>query len=78
MLAKAFEANEFTGTKNALHLRTVTAMREPTRNSDRGQTVTEYALMLAAMAMFLWGVYANFANAIDMPVLKAAATLLGP
>jgi len=53
-------------------------MRESTRNSKKGQTTSEYALMLVAIAMFLWGVYSNFSNAIDLPILKAAATLLGP
>jgi Flp pilus assembly pilin Flp len=66
------------GMKNAQQVCTVTAMREPTRNSEKGQTTSEYALMLVAIAMFLWGVYANFTSSIDMPILKAAAALLRP
>lgn len=51
-------------------------MREPTSNSEKGQTAIEYALMLVAIAMFLLGVFTNFATAIDLPILKTAASML--
>ena len=48
--------------------------RESVVRNTRGQTMTEYALILAAIAVVVYGTYRTLGNSIGVPIAIDTAT----